>query len=105
MLKTFVLNTCVMKHTFKKLFPLGRYWLVSYDLLSLFFFFILEINNLTSGNLGLLGRGALYIIQGFPPLFSILYLLHLSWLDFTADFSGDQNGSVSPPAFCCSVLL
>lgn len=65
---------------------------MSYNLLSTFFvIIILETNNVTSGNLGLLGKGALDGTQAFPPLFSILRLLHLSWLDFTADFSGDQN--------------
>lgn len=51
-----------------------------------------------------LGEGTLYIIQFCLPVLPLASVNQLSWLNFTADFSGDQNCPVSPPALCCPAL-
>lgn len=66
-------------------------------LLGTFFFFFLEMNSLVCGNGACLGSGVSLPVS----LSCICY--YLSWLGFTADFSGDQNRPVS--ALLCFVVL
>lgn len=73
-------------------------------------FFVLEVTLFVEAWV-CLGKGTAsqwpanyHVIQLFTLPSSSWICYHLSWLDFTAGFSGDQNWPVGLLAFCCPAL-